>query len=234
MLIGERDRAAIRKLFEDLASPVRLVVFSEGSVKLPGRQQCMYCEQTVALARELAALSEKLSVEVVNFYVDKAKVEEYSIARIPAMAIVGAKDYGVRYYGIPAGHEFRALLEDIVDVSRGTTDLSPETVEKLARVDTPVHIQVFVTPTCPYCPPAVRFAHKLAIASDYVTADMVEAQEFPELAQRFGVYGVPRTVINEEVHVEGAMPEQYAILFVLKAVGKLNPEEAKLLEQIAG
>lgn len=233
MLISEKDRAVIREMFEELENPVRLVVFTQGSLKLPGQPDCMYCEQTVKLTQELAELSDKVSVEVVNFHTEKEKVEEYQIARIPAIAVVGTKDYGVRYYGIPAGYEFSTLLEDIIDVSKGKTDLSEETLEQLARIDTPVHIQVFVTPTCPYCPSAVRFAHKLAIESDYVQADMVEAQEFPELAQRYGVFGVPRTVINEETHMEGAMPERYAMLYVLKAAGKLNDEEAKLLSTVA-
>lgn len=233
MLISEKDRTAIREMFEELVNPVRLVVFTEGSLQIPGRQQCMYCQQTVQLVEELAELSDRLTVEVVNFDVEKDKVEQYGIARIPAVAVVGEKDYGVRYYGIPAGYEFSALLEDIIDVSKGTTDLSAETLEKLARIDEPVHIQVFVTPTCPYCPPAVRFAHKLAIHSDYVKADMVEAQEFPDLAQRYGVFGVPRTVINEDTHMEGAMPEQYAMLYVLKAAGKLTDEEAEQLAAVA-
>lgn len=232
MLIREQDRAAIRQMFEELVEPVRLVVFTEGNIRLPGREPCLYCEQTVALAKEIAELSDKVSVEVVNFDLEKEKVERYGIARIPAIAITGAKDYGVRYYGIPAGYEFTAFLEDIVDVSRGTTDLSPETKEQLARIDSPVHIQVFVTPTCPYCPPAVRFAHKLAIESDFVTADMVEAQEFPELADRYGVFGVPRTVINETTHMEGAMPERHAMLYVLQAAGKLNDEESEFFQAV--
>jgi len=66
---------------------------------------------------------------------------------------------------------------------------------------------VYVTPTCPYCPRAVLLAHKLALASDLVTADMVEATEFPHLANKYHVYGVPRTVINEVIHIEGAVPE---------------------------
>lgn len=232
MLIAEKDRVAIREMFGEMVNPVRLVVFTEGRLQLPGRQKCMYCEQTVQLAQELGELSDKLSVEVYNFDVDKEKVDEYGVVRVPAIALVGEKDYGVRYYGIPAGYEFTALLEDIIDVSKGTTDLSAHTLEQLARLDEPVHIQVFVTPTCPYCPAAVRFAHKLAIHSDYVTADMVEAQEFPEMAQRYGVYGVPRTVINEDTHMEGAMPEEYAMLYVLKAAGKLTEDEADRLAAI--
>jgi predicted DsbA family dithiol-disulfide isomerase len=54
----------------------------------------------------------------------------------------------------------------------------------------------------------VVLAHKLAIASKWITADMVEASEFPHLANKYQVYGVPRTVINEVIHIEGAAPEQ--------------------------
>lgn len=230
MLIQEKDRKVIREMFaEGMAGPVKLVVFTEGNLALPAVAPCTYCKQTVQLVEELAELSEHLSVEVVNFHTEKDKVEEYGIARIPAIAIVGEQDYGVRYYGIPAGYEFTAFIEDIMDVSKGTTDLAPETREMLSRIDEPVHIQVFVTPTCPYCPPAVRFAHKLAIENPNIKADMVEAQEFPELANQYGVYGVPRTVINEDFHFEGAMPEQYAILHILQAAGKLTAEEEKQL-----
>ncbi len=122
------------------------------------------------------------------------------------------KDYGIRLYGIPAGYEFATLLEDIRMVSRGEPALRPETLEALGRLTGPVRVQVFVTPTCPYCPRAVLLAHKLAMASDLVTGEMVEATEFPHLAQRYHVQGVPRTVINEVVHVEGAVPEQQLIM----------------------
>jgi predicted DsbA family dithiol-disulfide isomerase len=57
----------------------------------------------------------------------------------------------------------------------------------------------------------VVLAHKLAMASDLITADMVEANEFPDLANRYQVYGVPRTVINEVIHIEGAVPEDHLV-----------------------
>jgi glutaredoxin len=81
-----------------------------------------------------------------------------------------------------------------------------------------VHFQVFVTPTCPYCPQAVRLAHKLAIESDLIRADMVEAIEFPQLSNKYHVHGVPRTVINETVHQEGAAPEPMLLAKLLEAV----------------
>jgi len=232
MLIKEKDRAVIREMFEALVQPVKLVVFTQGPVHLPGERPCEYCEQVVQLAKELGELTDKLEVEVVNFHTDKERVKEYGIQRIPAIAVVGNVDYGIRYYGIPGGFEFATLLEAIIDVSRGSADLADETLEKLSRIDSPVHIQVFVTPTCPYCPSAVRLAHQFAMVNEHITADMVEAQEFPELSRRYGVYGVPRTVINEETHIEGAVPESIGILYVLRAAGKLTSDEAKQLTAI--
>lgn len=232
MLIGEKDQAVIKEMFQALEHPVRLVVFTEGAVHLPGREPCTYCGHVVSLAQELAALSDKIEAEIVNFDTGKERAASLGIDRIPAIAVIGAEDYGVRFFGIPAGFEFATLLEAIVDVSKGRAELAPETLEKLDRVDEPLHIQVFVTPTCPYCPQAVRFAHKLALSNPNVRADMVEAQEFPELSRRYGVYGVPRTVINEETHIEGAVPESIGILYVLQAAGKLSEDEAKQLAAI--
>ena len=61
-------------------------------------------------------------------------------------------------------------------------------------------------------------AHRLAIESDYVRSDMVEAIEFPHLANKYTVYGVPRTVINEDSHVEGMVTESVLLEKVLEAL----------------
>ena len=101
----------------------------------------------------------------------------------------------------------------------GKVDLSAETLTFLENLTEDMHIQVFVTPTCPYCPRAVILAHHLAFASAKVHADMVEATEFPELSSRFNVMGVPRSVINGKVHQEGAVPEAMFLLKMQEAVG---------------
>jgi len=111
---------------------------------------------------------------------------------------------------------FRMNLS-IVDVSRGKTALSQKTKEALAVFERDVHIQVFVTPTCPYCTMAVRLAHQFALESPRIRGEMVEATEFPHLAQKYHVFGVPRTVMNETVFVDGAVPEAVFLDHVLKA-----------------
>jgi len=96
--------------------------------------------------------------------------------------------------------------------------LKPESRAKLAQLTQPLHLQVFTTPTCPYCPPAVRMAYQFAMESDLVRADGIEATEFPDLAEKFRVFAVPRTIINGEAHVEGSLPEGFFLDAILKTL----------------
>jgi alkyl hydroperoxide reductase subunit AhpF len=92
--------------------------------------------------------------------VEAERAKEYSVDKVPAIAIVGTKDYGIRYYGIPYGYEFNPFIDNIISVSNGTTDLSEDTKNKLKTLDKPVHIKVFVTLTCPYCSIVAGLAQK--------------------------------------------------------------------------
>jgi len=202
----------VRAHLADLSGSVRLVVFTQ-------EFECQYCTETRQLAEEIAELSDRISVEVYDFTQDKEKATELGIDKIPAIAVIGAQDYGVRFYGIPAGYEFASLLQALKTVASGQTSLADETLRTLQQLEAPVHIQVFVTPTCPYCQTSVILGHQMAVASPMVRADMVEATEFPHLAMKYQVMGVPRTVINETVHIEGAVPEQVVLARMQEAVG---------------
>ncbi len=139
--LQDKDKKIIETQFrEELVNPVRLVNFTQA-------MECQYCAETRQLAEEVAALSDKIELKIYDFVIDKEKVEEYGVDKIPAIAVVGQKDYGVRFYGIPSGYEFSSLIEDIVDVSRGEVELLPATRETLAEIAEPLHFQVFVTPT---------------------------------------------------------------------------------------
>ena len=216
-LISPQDAEYLRQQFADqLVNPVKLVMFTQTI-------ECQFCAETRQIAEEIAELSDQITVEVYNFVTDKATADLYEIDKIPAIAILRSedgqdKDYGVRFYGIPSGYEFTSIIEGIIDVSKGESGLQPKTKEALAALTEPVHFQVFVTPTCPYCAQSVRLAHKFAIESDLVRGDMVEVIEFPHLSNKYGVYGVPRTVINETIHQEGAVPEPMILAKMLEAV----------------
>lgn len=203
-MIQERDRQEILRIFEELQEPVKIINFTQ-------KFECQYCSETRQLLEEVASLSDKLTIEVQDLMENKTEAQKYNIKKIPATVIMGEKDYGIRYYGIPSGYEFSSILQDILMVSKRDSGLSESSKQKLASIEKPVHLQVFVTPTCPYCPPAVTLAHQIAMESDKVTADMIEASEFPHLAQRYQVMGVPKTVINDKNSVDGAVPEGHLI-----------------------
>lgn len=210
--ISKEDQEYLKKEFSKMTKPVKLVFFTQ-------QFECQYCQLTHELLDELSKLSDKINVEIYDFVKDEAQVKKYDIKRIPAIVVKGEKDYGIRFYGVTAGYEFSTLIEDIIDVSNGTTSLSKETKEELKKLTKPVHIQAFVTLTCPYCPQAVRMAHQMAMESDLVTGDMVEASEFPQLSNRYFVSAVPKVVINEEVEFEGALPEKNYLEKVMEAEG---------------
>jgi glutaredoxin-like protein len=211
--LSEKDRQYVVNLFENLVNPVKLIMFTQ-------ELECQYCRETHQLLEEIAALSDNIELQIYNFQIDNEMVEKYKIDKIPATVIEGNTDFGIRYYGIPSGYEFASILEDIVDVSKNDSGLSEEARVALAKIDQPLHMQVFVTPTCPYCPKAVRLAHKMAIENKNITADMVEATEFPHLAMRYNVSGVPRTIINENTPVEGSIPEMLLVEKVVEAIEK--------------
>ena len=209
-IISEHEREHVVETLRELERNVKLIFFTQDF-------ECESCRHSHELLKELADLSEKMSLQVYDFKEDKEVVEKYRIDKIPALVVEGEKDYGIRYFGTPAGYEFAALLENIRDVSRGAVELSEETMGELQGIDSLVHIQVFVTPTCPYCPRAVRTAHKLAQASDWIQADMVSAVEFPHLANKYDVFSVPKVIINEGIEFEGALPERHFVQHVLMA-----------------
>jgi glutaredoxin-like protein len=192
-----------------------------------GKQNdCDTCDDTLQLLQEVTGLSDKLSLAVYDLDTDAEVARQYHVDKTPGI-VLAAKDgdtitdYGVRYAGIPAGHEFSSLIHDLVLVSGRDSGLSQETRDLLKGIEQPVHMQVFVTPTCPYCPRAVVLAHQMAMESPYIQAEMVEAIEFPELSERFGVSGVPQTTINEGAGtVIGAVPESHLLAEILRATRK--------------
>lgn len=203
-LLNDKDRAVVsEQLSEALQRPVRLAYFSS-------KQGCETCDITRELFEEVASLHDNLALSVYDLEDDAERAAALRIDKAPALAVLNGADdtdYGLRFYGIPSGYEFASLLEAIRMVGSDDAALQPATLEFLNELSTPLHLQVFVTPSCPYCPRAVVLAHRLAYNSPHITADMVEVTEFPDLGDRYHVMGVPRTVISDEVHIEGAAPE---------------------------
>jgi alkyl hydroperoxide reductase subunit AhpF len=147
-LLRERDAEEVRKRLAAVARPVRLVYFTEGrsGLVIPGRE-CPYCAETQRLLEDLAACSDRLTLEVHDRFSDPAPFAAFGITRVPGLAVVAGEDRGVRYYGFPGGYELATLLDIIADAAGAGTPLSQETEAALAALAADVHLQVFVTPT---------------------------------------------------------------------------------------
>lgn len=223
-LLDDSISKQVREIFQQIDQPVEVLFFGQ-------KEDCQYCGETRQLVEEVTALSDQLSVKTYDLDADITLAQQYGVDKAPMLVMLaknGAEsvDYGIRYSGIPSGHEFSSLIHDLIRISKRDSGLSQQTRDLLKDVKEPVHMMVFVTPTCPYCPQAVLLAHQMAQESPYVTAEMVEATEFPELSNRYNVSGVPQTTINFGAGtVVGAVPETHLIAEIQRALGnkgKLN------------
>ena len=216
-LLNEEVKDQVRQVFEQLQEPIQVLFFGR-------KTECEYCDDTRQLVEEVVDLSDGLELETYDLDDDAGIAEQYKVDKAPGIVIAGRDgdqilDYGIRYAGIPSGHEFSSLVHDLVLVSGRQSGLNQRTRDFLAKLDKPVHLQVFVTPTCPYCPRAVVLAHQMALESPMVEAEMIEAMEFPDLSNRFRVSGVPQTTINRGAGtVVGAVPEDNLLAEIMRAM----------------
>ena len=217
-LLNEQVVSQISQSFEQMNAPVQILFFGS-------QDNCEYCTDTRQLLEEVTAIDEKVSLSVYDMQDNADMARKFNVDRVPAIVIAArdgeqVTDFGIQYSGIPAGHEFGTLINDIVLVSGRDSGLGAEAREFLKNLDKPLHLQVFVTPTCPHCPRAVLLAHQMAMENPHmIRAEGVEATEFPELANQFNVRGVPQTVINAGMGtVVGAMPEKNLLAEIMRAV----------------
>lgn len=141
-IINEKDRQVVRELLQNLERPVKLLFFEKG-------EACKHCRDIDQLLGELVQLSDKLQLEKKNFDSDRELAAKLGVDKAPVVVLLGEgdRDYGIRFFGVPAGYEFSALLDDIKMVSAGDSGLAPETRSALAELTEPLNLQVFVTPT---------------------------------------------------------------------------------------
>jgi glutaredoxin-like protein len=138
--LKEKDKEKVTTIFKGIERDVTIVMFTQ-------EMECQHCEMTRMMLEELSGLSDKLYLEVHDFVAEADLAKKYGIDKIPATALIGDRDYGIRFYGVPAGYEFNVLVEDIVNVGKRNPGLTKEVMTELAKVDRPVHIQVLISPT---------------------------------------------------------------------------------------
>jgi len=158
-------------------------------------------KETYEIGKELLKELEELSEDKikVNFY-NKDEKKEFCEREEACGPIIFFEKYpNVRYYGLPSGEEFGPFIEEIIEVSHGHVHLPPKAQEIVEKINKPIKLLIFITPSCPHCPRAVVFSHKAAMLNPNITSEMIEAYEYPHWAEEYNVQAVPRNVVlNKE------------------------------------
>lgn len=220
-MIPKRDQDTLRSHFAgQLQSRVRVDLFVQrpSPIIIPGRPDCAFCEDVQTLVQELASLSPRISPTLHDFYTEPKAAADLGVDRIPAIVIRGKSNRPMRFFGIPTGAEFPALIDTLIETSRDETKLQLSTIKLLKRIRDEVKLQVFVTPSCEQSPAVTRLAFRIAQQHNRVRADVFEIAEFPDLVQRYEVAVTPTIVIDDSLVLTGAMDEATLVDCLLKVV----------------
>jgi glutaredoxin-like protein len=144
-ILDEGIQKQIRDIFRELNHPVEILFFKQ-------QEGCDYCNDTQQLLEEVTPLSDKLALHIYDLDEDAELASQYHVDKVPAFVLAGREgdeilDYGIRFYGVPAGHEFSTLINDLLIISKRDSGLSAETRSFLTQLKDPIWLQVFTTPT---------------------------------------------------------------------------------------
>jgi glutaredoxin-like protein len=203
------DLEAVETKLCALRNDVKLIFFAREA-------ECAHCKDARRLYESIASITHKIEFDFYNFAIDAEKDREFHIFAVPALAIIGEKDYGIRYYGYPQGPEINDFLDNIIYVSKGEITLKSDAAMRLVRSKNPIQLKIFIFRNCPFSLPLAKLGIKLAIASDDLKVDIIHADEFMELAEEYNVRGTPMTVINDDNSFYGALDEVEYVNHILE------------------
>jgi len=218
MFLDEKIQGQVSEMLTPIQKAVELVVFTTSGIELPGQEVGLQ-DETLGLLKEVVALNPNLSLEQRSLHADP-EAQALGLRHAPTILLreKGSQRNNIRFLGLPAGYEFSTLMETLLMLGTGETKLGEKSQADLQKVSSPVRMQAFVTPTCPYCPQAVLAAYKLAYHNPNVVAEGVEANEFPQLSRRYNISGVPDTIISgtTQERVLGGQPDRVFVEAALK------------------
>jgi glutaredoxin-like protein len=200
-MLDDKVRQQLQNILKNMKDSVSIAFFTQ-------EFECQACRDTLTFVEEFSSLSDKIKLSIYDFVKDKSVADRFGVDKIPAIVINDKdnNDQGIKFYGLPGGYEINSFIISLLEVSGNMEPLKDDIASRIRAINKDVHIQVYVTLTCPYCPAAVSTAHRLAVENKKIRADMVDAGIFPHLTQKYDVSGVPRIIINERHDLVGAQP----------------------------
>ena len=200
-LFNKETKEQLENVLKVMKENVNVLLFTDS-------EDCESCKDTYNFVEEISQLNHNIKFESFDVLKNKDIKEKYNVERVPTIILLDKdkKDYGIKFGGIPAGHEINSFVSGLIEVSGEREMFSDEMMEELNKVNKKIDIKVFVTLACPHCSGAVSKAHKLALSNDWINAEMIECATFPEMAEKYNVSGVPKIVINGNKEIMGNQP----------------------------
>lgn len=220
-----------------MKEPVRILFFRGPRDEKQGEDlACTYCYAMDEILKDLSETSDLIQIDRIDYAKDHPLVLKHQIERIPAIVLLDpdGNDPGVRFFGVTSEQEFTPLIEDVAQLSGKDHSLYWEISQRLDEgMQGPVHIRVFVTVSCPYCPEMVRLSHQLAMIYPEITAEMIEVAEFQNVARKFNVMTVPLVTFNDTIGFNrGGISDEIFAAFVVKASGgSVSPEDQARMDK---
>jgi glutaredoxin-like protein len=202
MILDEKTKTQVKELLRDIKDSVTLEYYKKEG-------ECEFCPEIEELMNELSQLNKKIIVKEAK---DNVKIK-------PAIEIKGKNLGRIFFMGLPAGYEFGPFLHAIIHSSTMAVDfLNQDTKEKLSKINKPVNIRIFATPSCMYCPTMALFGYGFAILNNNITTEVIEAAEFPDLVNKYRINAVPAIFINEKDNFVGALTQDLFLDRIIKAI----------------
>lgn len=189
----------IKEGLNEIKNPIKIITFVENGKPL--------CNEAIVMMTQLAALNNKIEFVKYDIIKDSDLAEEYGIDKVPGTTfLVENRHTGIKFYGIPSGHQINPLLFAILESSKITTLLEGKLVDAIKQINKKINIKVFVSLQCPHCPKAVMTAFKIALSNKNIDAEMIQANLYSDLSNKLGVSSVPRIFFNDKDDLLGVQP----------------------------
>jgi len=196
----EKTEARLRELFEKMPYPARVLLFTDKEKNEPFNQAA---RQVLQILRQV---SPKVQIEEFDLRGEEAR--KWNVGSSPAL-LFDPEHYRIRWLGPPIGEETRTLIIALQMLGYRSAGLSDESRKILKKIDSPRHLKVFVSPTCPYCPQQAVNGFNAAIERpDLISLEIIDIQANPDLARKYGAQSVPQVFADEKLIAMGAQPEE--------------------------
>ncbi len=174
----------------------------------------LFCDAARQIIRGIRQLAPKVTLREYDLTHDLAKKwnAEYS----PTL-FFDPEHYNIRWLGAPVGEETLTFVEILKMIGYRRSEISEESRKILQKIESPRHIKVFVSPTCPYCPQQAVNALKAVVERpEIISLEIIDIQANPELADKYSAQSVPQTFANDELIALGAQPEELFMVSLQK------------------